>query len=169
MSLTLAISGRKHNGVIRVDEQDAGLLMDHTWHVAARGKDQLYAETNYVHPDGRRSCILLHRLILSPGPWQHVDHVNHDGLDNRRRNLRLATASQNQGNQRPRPGTSSRFKGVHLRKDTLRWEAYFSRHRKKTYLGCFDSETEAALAYDAAVTQAFGAFALPNFPQEIAS
>jgi hypothetical protein len=91
-----------------------------------------------------------------------VDHINGDGLDNRKSNLRLATRAQNGCNLRPQQGKSSRFKGVawHV---CGKWRAHISPNRTQIALGLFDDEIDAALAYDMAALAQFGEFARPNF------
>jgi hypothetical protein len=89
-----------------------------------------------------------------------VDHRNHNGLDNRRSNLRLATGHQNQGNRRPQGG-SPRFKGVYLSRS--KWVAQIRFGGSKRYLGRFTVEEDAARAYDAAARLIFGEFACTNF------
>jgi hypothetical protein len=92
-----------------------------------------------------------------------VDHWNHDGLDNRRENLRVCTKAQNNHNCRKHRWhngeyTSSKYKGVCWNKTEKKWMAYI--HRKT--LGYFRTEEEAALAYNAAATRDFGEFAVLN-------
>ena len=100
---------------------------------------------------------------------ERVDHINHDKLDNRRGNLRLATHQQNKWNvpkQKHRDGrpTSSQYKGVSLFKRNGRWTASIKVNDKSVRLGYFDTEEDAARAYDAAARQYFGEFAYCNFP-----
>jgi hypothetical protein len=106
----------------------------------------------------------MHRAVLglSAGDRTRVDHKDHDTLDNRRSNLRVSTRSQNSANQLKTRGTS-KYKGVHKLKD--RWKAQIEVDGKKRYLGSFVREEEAARAYDAAAVEAFGEFALINFPR----
>jgi hypothetical protein len=103
---------------------------------------------------------LLHRIILDAPKGTDVDHINGNGLDNRRCNLRLATRSQNHANRFKKPGTTSRFKGVRFERN--RWHAQIRVQYKKTYLGSFRDEIDAALAYNAAALEAFGEFARIN-------
>ena len=138
-----------------VDDDDFDLVSQHAWHRAPR-KQVVYARTNL--PDGRSEY--MHRLIMGC-PDRQVDHRNGDGLDNRRENLRLATNAQNSANQRPRGG-SSRFKGVALCKQTGRWEANIRVNYRQRKLGRFDTEEQAAAAYDAAAAEAFGEYAHLN-------
>ncbi len=105
----------------------------------------------------------MHRMIMAALPGQPVDHADGDGLNNQRHNLRLCTTSQNNYNGRKRhDGKASRFKGV--QKKNGRWRAYIYRAGRTAHLGMFDTEEEAARAYDRMAVQLAGPFARPNFP-----
>lgn len=109
-----------------------------------------------------RLGMAMHRLIMDPGPGLVVDHINGDGLDNRRVNLRLATRSQNQMNRRSHIG-SRRIKGVSC--TGARWRAQIMVRGETHKLGIFDSEEEAGRAYDVAARALHGEFARLNFPE----
>lgn len=108
----------------------------------------------------------LHHFILGINDGALVDHRNMDGLDCRRENLRRATPSQNVCNRRKRcyeGGVSSKFKGVDLH--VGRWRAQIAKDGVRRHLGLFDSEEDAARAYDAAARDLHGEFARLNFPE----
>jgi hypothetical protein len=106
----------------------------------------------------------MHNIIMKPPDGMEVDHINGNGLDNRRENLRLATRSQQDMNRvrgNKRKGTS-RFRGVRWWKTGSKWQARIKLNQREIHLGFFSDETEAARAYDVAARKLFGDFARPN-------
>ncbi len=149
-----------------IDDEDFALVSQYRWNAWERHRpgrsDGPYAQATIRLPNGRTTTIRMHSLIMgSPG----VDHKNGDGLDNTRGNLRLATSVQNGANQRPNLGTSSAYKGVSWHRDRRKWQANIGVAGKQRYLGLFSDEEDAARAYDDAAREAFGEFALLNFPE----
>jgi hypothetical protein len=144
-----------------VDDQDALLVSSFTWTcLKTRGKE--YAVTTVED-----KTIYMHRLIMQPPDYLQVDHINGDGLDNRRTNLREATGSQNQGNtNKTSRSTYSRYKGVTWCKRNGKWYASITYQRKKRSLGYHTTEEGAARAYDAAAFAQWGPFAKLNLPDE---
>jgi len=156
--VTVQIELSKGKGFALVDDEDAALVSQYKWwlHVSPSRRNPLLYARCYV--PGRKDMPMMHRLLTE---WKLVDHINGDGLDNRRENLREATQAQNVANRRKFALSSSRFKGVHLggRKKN-RWIAKCH----QVQIGAFDTEIEAALAYDAAAREFYGEFAALNFP-----
>jgi hypothetical protein len=146
-----------------VDPDDLPMLSAYTW-AAVRGYKDIFYATAETVIDGRRRRVYMHRVILAAPSGACVDHINHDGLDNRRANIRLATTTQNAANMRAR-GRSA-YKGVAWRSDRGYWRAQIKMNGKNTNLGGFATEIEAARAYDAAARVVFGEFACLNFPNE---
>ncbi len=106
--------------------------------------------------------IQMHRLILAAPKGQLVDHINHDTLDNRRCNLRLADYQQNARNRRLSIKSTSGMPGITWNKKLSKWIAQIGIDRKeRKHLGCFDSAEDAKLAYEVAARQAFADFYHP--------
>lgn len=109
-----------------------------------------------------RQTVKMHQLLLPDADL--VDHENGNKLDNRRRNLRPCSHSENNSNRASRSDSSSRFKGVTWDKSRNKWMAAIAAHGKSKTIGRFDSEGDAARAYDAEARLAYGDFAKLNFP-----
>lgn len=148
-----------------VDDADYDSMMVHKWS-ARWGKSSWYASSN-VTVNGQRKGIEMHRLLLGvTDPKTHVDHIDSDGLNNQRTNIRLASNAQNQHNARvARKNNTSGFKGVYWNRIGRTWKAQIKIQRRMTHLGTFRDKLEAARAYDAAAIKHFGAFARVNFPR----
>lgn len=149
--------------VALVDNRAYPLVMRYRpWVALVQGK-RIYAVRRYWE-GGKRRSLRMHRLIL-PGV-AIVDHINGNGLDNRRCNLRDATKSENGFNAGPYNGR--RFKGVSFDKRARPadrpWRAMIQAHGRRHYLGHFTTEVEAAMAYDDAARRLHGRFARLNFP-----
>ncbi len=106
----------------------------------------------------------MHRLIANAPAHLLVDHIDHDGLNNRKANLRLCSIAQNNQNSRPNRNAASKYKGVSWAQSCRKWFARIRPNRKTIYLGLFTDEIEAALAYDRKAKELFGEFAYLNFP-----
>ncbi len=151
--------GRTHIAI--VDDEDYEYLSKFFW----RKQENKLSRTLYAkrrrRVDGRVVNELMHKIITG---YEQTDHINGDGLDNRRSNLRAATATQNRANIRKYSGSfSSPYKGVSWYKAGEKWSASITKDKKKRHLGYFASEIDAARAYDTAAIQYFGEYALLNF------
>jgi len=144
-----------------VDAEDYDRLAKYKWH-CRRSKNKFYA---YRTERKTRKTIGMHREILGAPPGLLVDHIDGNGLNNRKSNLRLCTYSQNTYNRRPNRNSISKYKGVTYHKRNKKWEAKIILNGKFIYLGGFDDEIEAALAYDRKAAELFGEFAYLNFPR----
>jgi hypothetical protein len=149
-----------------LDQQDYCRFAGFKWCIGGY-KDKYYAVRGQIIDPADIKIVRLHRLIMNAPDGLLVDHKNGDGLDNRRSNLRLATHSQNQCNKRKKANTSSRFSGVYWDKAKRKWVARTKYQGKSIWLGVFDSEIDAARAYDAAAKKYYGEFARLNFPEEV--
>lgn len=147
-----------------LDAADEPLISGIKWYaVPASDGSTFYATRS--HPETGRQ-LRLHNVLMAPPTGMLVDHINRDGLDNRRENLRLATFKQNMANRRFPVGISG-FRGVYAygrKRD--RWSANISRNGQSTPVGVFDDPADAARAFDAAARAEYGEFAVLNFPAE---
>lgn len=147
-----------------VDDTDYERIAGFSWRVFLSPFGRAYAVTG--------AGTLMHRYILGAQKGFEVDHINGDGLDNTRANIRLLTYSQNLATQQARQmyagrPTTSKYKGVSLREGRPRpWRATISFHRKQHFLGYHLTEEDAAKAYDTAAMRFFGPFTRTNFPVE---
>lgn len=156
--------GKHYTAIALVDDEDYPLVSQYVWHIADRGRTRrkFYAVRNLRKPDGTWTQQFMHNLIMNA---KGIDHKDNNGLNNQRLNLRVANQMQNGGNMTPRQGSSSKYKGVSWRKDRDNWTAYIHAGGRKKTLGSFDSEIEAAKAYDRAALTYFGEFAKLNFEE----
>jgi len=130
---------------------------------AAKDGNTFYAVRN-IYNNRKRKTIRMHRQILGLIDSKiQCDHKNHEGLDNQKSNLRSCTIAENQRNQRPRIGCSSKYKGVYFNKLCKKWMAYIKVENKSTTIGLFTNEIEAAKAYDKAAKVHHKEFAYTNF------
>jgi AP2 domain len=151
-----------------VDDEDYEHLNRHTWYASkavTKTGEVWYAKRYERLGKWRYGKVYMHRELL-PGV-RRIDHRDGDGLHNWRSNLRQATQTQNNMNRRKGVNTSSRFKGVHWHKAAGRWASEIGFAGVRKYLGLFDSEEDAARAYDAAAKILCAEFALTNFKNKI--
>lgn len=150
-----------------VDDDLYPQLSQYKWSAIKGGKNGLWYASRSVlvgpRKGGKRITYYLHREVLglSKGDGLSVDHINGDGLDNRRANLRVATQQQNRFNQ-TRSSGASKFKGVCWEPNSGIWKAAIWKDRRIFHLGRFRDERDAALAYNAAAVRMFGDFAHLN-------
>ena len=149
-----------------VDKEDYELVNAYKWCTYETCKSW-YAVTNILIGEGKRTTLRMHRLILGAIPGQEIDHIDHDGLNNRRSNLRLVTHQQNAFNIRNDKTGSSKYKGVSLHEGTRKWRARIYLNGKTAHLGLFTTEEEAAYTYNEAALKEFGKFASLNILKEV--
>lgn len=149
------------NKVALVDDEDWELVSQYKWY-AHKCDNQFYARTN-IYKEGKRTLLSMHQLLTG---GKLIDHINGNGLDNRRENLRPCTTQQNGQNSTSRIGTSS-YKGVSFDARRNKWFARIYVEKKNKFLGYFADEKIAAIAYNKAATEYFGEFAKLNFIREV--
>lgn len=146
--------------VALVDDDDFEYLNQWKWFY-----HQKYAE-RYLSKFSSRKLLLMHRVIINTPDGMETDHINNNGLDNRKYNLRICSKSENQHNSKIRKNNTSGYKGVTWSKSHKKWQAQLSMNRIKKYLGCFNKSVDAAIAYDNAAIKFYGNFACTNFKHE---
>ncbi len=143
--------------VALVNDEDFEYLSQFKWQSQPNGRTY-YAIRTATHPT--RKTIRMHREILNAPESMEVDHVDANGLNCQRNNIRLCTKEQNQQRQRAQLNKKySIFKGVSSPNKGRIWESKILSKR----IGCFRTEREAALAYDLEAKKLFGNFATTNF------
>ena len=143
-----------------IDAEDWDKIKNRIWCAAHIGQNW-YAITNELTSVGYRH-IGMHRIITGAPAGMDVDHINFDGLDNRKINLRICTRGQNKCNARVPARGTSRYRGVCWHKKSGKWTASIQFNSKKYSLGYYHSESEAALAYNQAASKYFGDCAYLN-------
>ena len=138
-----------------VDDADYQLVRKYNWYLL-KGNTTNYAKTG--------SHTYMHRVISGAPRGMDTDHWNHDGLDNRRQNLRICTKSENHRNKNRHRDSRSPYLGVSKRKNANRWESAIMVNRKRLYLGLYKTAEEAARARDAATLKYYGDRSPLNFP-----
>lgn len=149
--------------VALIDDEDFELVSQYKWCYSIG-----YAITN-VCINGRHTTMRMHRLITGAPKGMDVDHKNHDKLDNRKTNLRVCTRSENMQNLKFHSNVSSKYKGVCWDKRSDKWCAKIVINYHTINLGRFNSEEEAARAYNLAAAKYFGDFAYLNEVKECTS
>jgi hypothetical protein len=145
-----------------IDPEDAALVGVYGW-AAQRRENNLWYAIAYVRGSaangGTARYVYMHALVSGAS---RPDHIDRNGLNNTKINLRVANGAQNNANQGKRQGCSSRFKGVTYVARTGKWAAQLHSGGRKHHLGYFTEEEEAARVYDDAAVQKFGEFAATN-------
>jgi len=147
---------------VELDEEDYTRLMHIKW--------QFNYTTGYVYRNVFRrynhKSVYIHQDVLGS---KYIDHINHNKLDNTKKNLRLSSHSLNAANRKKLTSVggktcSSKYKGVCFNKQRNKWQAYIKKDGKNKFLGFFEVEEQAAIAYDKAAVITFGSHALLNLP-----
>lgn len=161
MGLTIEIPVRGSDRRALIDAEDFELVSKYAWRSNQSKKAKLKRQNldyAFAYIDGR--LIGMHAFVLGIFDGSIIDHKNHDGLDNRKENLRACTHAENVRNRRKYKPLTSRFKGVHVNHGG--WRAGIRVNWKLIHLGYFPTEEMAAVAYNLAALKYFGEFACFN-------
>lgn len=145
-----------------IDEADYEQVKQYRWHAQER-EGVYYAAATIKTQEGKTMLLPLHRFILGllPSDKRRALHKNRNRLDNRRVNLAIATHNEVMFMRKKAPNTSSRFLGVYRHKSG-RWQAYIVGDGYMNYLGLYESEVDAARAYNEMAVDFFGTAAKLN-------
>lgn len=152
-----------------VDADDYEWVSQWGWWAKRHGKGYYAVRVDFPSPGVRIDNVKMHCQIHPPLEGMETDHFNRVGLDNRRKNLRDATRSQQAQNRSLHRSNTSGYKGVHWAKNLSKWAARISVNGKRVVLGYFDDKFLAAMAYDAAAIVNYGEFAQLNFTASVQS
>lgn len=160
--MTFYIESKRHGRFkVLIDDADWEEVKKYKWHIGKQPKRKaVYARRN-IYLEGKRTPveIALHTQLTG---YKMTDHVNGNGLDCRRRNMREATVSQNRHNIGMRKNNTSGYKGVCFEKESQKWVARIQVNNKNKTIGRYTDITQAALAYNKAAKKYHGKFARLN-------
>ena len=142
-----------------IDAEMIPFIERFSWYINRR------SHTSYVYTTRNKKSIGLHRVLMLATDGQSVDHINHNGLDNRISNLRICTNKQNCANLRPRKKARSGYIGVYFDKEKGTYRAYICQNGRNVYGGAFKNAIDAAKARDKLALSFRGEFANLNFPE----
>lgn len=166
VSVTVPLTAGYH---ALVDLVDLPLIQPYRWRIKRCASGLLYAHGYRKGIDDPLDTSFMHRVILGATRGQMVDHVNGDGLDNRRCNLRFCTHAQNSANRKISKNNTSGYNGVYFSKSRRKWRAAIRIDGQTRAIGAYDTAEEAARAFDIAAFAYRGGFARLNFPDEAQS
>lgn len=145
-----------------VDDDDFEWISQHKWRVLIKPTGSHKYAVCTVSVNGKERNMLMHRIVMGCPVGMQVDHIDGNGLNNQRSNLRVCTHSENMRNRNARKNSTSAFLGVHWNKQNGKWRAAIRINGKQTIIGLYNSELEAARAYNKAALQHHGKFAHLN-------
>jgi HNH endonuclease/AP2 domain len=148
-SIVILLEHKGYDKACFIDAADYPLVKEHHWCAKEQRK------TFYAH--SKRGAIYMHALLMGE---KNVDHIDGDGLNNRRSNLRIATVSENDSNRGAQINNTTGFKGV--TPFHAKFQARITKDGTYYYLGTFNTALEAARAYNEVAKKYHGEFAYLN-------
>lgn len=142
---------------VLIDDEDYDKIKGYIWHIYKRPYT-FYCGTFYKI-DGKQKTIDLHRFLTNCPKGFDVDHINRDGLDNRRSNLRICTRSQNIQNQKIHKDNRYGARGLYWDKSRKKWQVRICINYKTIHIGRFENKEDAINAYNEAAKKYHGEFA----------
>jgi len=146
-----------------VDEDDYDRLAQYKWCVS-RSRNCLYARRSSKY-QGKKITLQMHRVVLGLEYNDNliIDHINRNGLDNRKANLRIVSQKINSYNCKMQRHNTSGYRGVAFYKQTGKYASYIKINGIQKHLGFYETPIEAALAHDVASLLAYKENAIINF------
>lgn len=153
---------------VEIDEEDLPFVKSKKWNVHKGDNSNTWYAYTWTYENKTVNMIQMHRLLMGVhGDNTYVvDHIDHNGLNNRRSNLRLCLSAENSWNQQLRKNNTTGYKGVSLKGDIDKYYARIMKHYVAHDMGCYKTPEEAAVAYDIAALHLFGEYACTNFDKE---
>lgn len=153
------------NQTCLIDACDYDLVKDYRWYYRKPKKANSGYVLTSIPNNGKRKTLQIHRLIMNcTDRKMQIDHINHNGTDNRRSNLRICTNQENIMNTSKHKDNTSNYKGVSFHKQANKYRAEITFNKKRIHLGLFEDVISAAHAYDNKALELYGEFANLNFP-----
>lgn len=162
----IVLNSKKYgNKICFVDDDDFELLSLQTWQLS-HTTNTFYARTTQKNNQKSRA---MHKIIMEKHFNTHndtiIDHMDQNGLNNQKKNLRVADKSKNGANSKLNKANKSGYRGVTFQKDINKWRVRIWKNNKPISGGCFKNKFDAARAYDLIAKEIFGDFATLNFPE----
>lgn len=149
-------------GVALVDSSDYEFLTQWKWFYLNKTYAGRTKHIEMVDGKPKRMTVKMHNVLMPPPEGYEVDHINGNGLDNRKENLRIVRHQQNMWNRKAVTGSKSKYKGVDWYAASGSWRAYIKIDGKQKHLGCYKQEDDAARAYNKAALALHGQYARLN-------
>lgn len=149
------IGGKRGGDFALVDDEDFELCSSKSWHMSMK----MRPKASYKIGD-RWKNVSMHRLILNFPEGKQIDHKDGNPLNNQKSNLRTCSNTQNQYHRKPKKGC--KYKGIYQVKGKGKWLSHIMFNNKMKHLGTFESDKDAARAYNKAAKKYFGEFAWLN-------
>ena len=152
-----------HGKFTKVDDDMYDNFAKHAWRILGGKKKNKYV----ARRDDYVGTILMHRVVVGAKKGEIVDHIDNDGFNNQRSNLRICTHAENMHNSRIHKNNKSGYKGVSITTWGNKYRATIIFNKKSIYIGSYLTPREAAIAYDKKAVELFGKFANLNIANEI--
>lgn len=142
---------RLNKGEVIVDKESISKLQPYVW----------FIDEGYARGSVEGTVVYMHRFLMQASDGDIIDHINVNSLDNRMCNLRISCAGKNNHNRKKKENCTSKYYGVYKRKNG-KFEVRIRKDKIKYHVGTYNTEVEAALAYNKKAEELYGTFARLN-------